>query len=169
MPVVDDNWEDMHTLAGVAQVREQVVELLAWLDRPPRSLRVEAGTVVFDLVWEAEPPLPADDRPAVAPAPRPGPVAETTAAGTEPEAEAVYLRSPAVGAFYDTPEPGAEPFVTVGSEVRPGQQIGIIEAMKLMMPITADRAGVVTAVLKSHGEPVEFDEPLFAIDTAEEG
>jgi acetyl-CoA carboxylase biotin carboxyl carrier protein len=77
-----------------------------------------------------------------------------------------YLRSPAVGVFYQAREPGAEPFAPVGTEVRPKQQIGIIEAMKLMIPVEADRGGRITAVLKGNGEPVEYDEPLFAIAPA---
>jgi acetyl-CoA carboxylase biotin carboxyl carrier protein len=166
VPVVDDNWEATGTLAGLAQVREQVVELLAWLERPPRSLRVEAGAVTLDIVWDVETAAPSAVRPVAAAATETGAAAET-GAGTA--ADAVHLRSPTVGVFYPTPEPGAAPFVSVGSEVRIGQQIGIIEAMKLMMPVEADRAGVVTAVLKGHGEPVEFDEPLFTIDAAEEG
>jgi acetyl-CoA carboxylase biotin carboxyl carrier protein len=68
-----------------------------------------------------------------------------------------------VGVFYHAREPGAEPFVTVGSVVAAGQQVGIVEAMKLMIPVEASRGGRVTAILKANGEPVEYDEPLFAV------
>jgi acetyl-CoA carboxylase biotin carboxyl carrier protein len=134
--------------ADLAQVREQVVELLARLDRPPRTLHLRAGEVTLDINWD-------EGAPAVTAAP--AAAAPAAADGT------AYLRSPAVGVFYHAPEPGAEPFVSLGSVVRPGDQIGIVEAMKLMMPIEADRAGRIAAVVKGNGEPVEFDEPLFAL------
>ncbi|TMR02608.1 acetyl-CoA carboxylase biotin carboxyl carrier protein subunit, partial [Actinomadura soli] len=78
-----------------------------------------------------------------------------------------HLTSPAVGVFYHAKEPGAEPFVSVGDAVSPGQQIGIVEAMKLMIPVEADRAGTIAAVVKDDGAPVEYGEPLFALAAAE--
>lgn len=158
-PLVDNAWateEATATAARLAQVRQQVVELLAWLDRPPSNLRVEAAGVTVDIAWTAEPVVVA---PAAVPAT--GPAEPAVDTGTE------YLRAPAVGVFYHVREPGAEPFVSVGSQVFPGQQIGVIEAMKLMIPVEADRAGTVTAVAKGNGETVEFDEPLFAIEPGE--
>ena len=71
-----------------------------------------------------------------------------------------------VGTFYRAPEPGAAPFVTVGDLVRPGQVVGIVEAMKLMNEVTAERAGRVTEVLVDDGRPVEYDQPLVALDPA---
>ncbi|MBM0277884.1 acetyl-CoA carboxylase biotin carboxyl carrier protein, partial [Micromonospora tarensis] len=68
--------------------------------------------------------------------------------------------------FYRAPEPGAPPFVAVGDLVRPGQPIAIVEAMKLMNEVTAERAGRVVAVLVEDGQPVEYDQPLVELDPA---
>lgn len=148
-------------VADLAHVREQIIALLDRLDRPPQALRVQAGALVLDITWgEQEATAPAG----AAPPPDALPV---TAAGQAASAGTEYLRSPAVGVFYHAKEPGAEPFVSVGSVIQPGQQIGIVEAMKLMIPVEADRAGRITALVKADGQPVEYDEPLFTIEAEE--
>jgi acetyl-CoA carboxylase biotin carboxyl carrier protein len=68
-----------------------------------------------------------------------------------------------IGTFYASPTPGASPFVSEGDEVFIGQTIGIIEAMKIMNEIAADRSGTVAAILVSNGQPVEFGSPLFEL------
>ena len=73
------------------------------------------------------------------------------------------VRAPMVGTFYTSPSPDKPPFVTVGQQVKAGDTLGIIEAMKMFNPIEADVSGTVTAILASSGSPVEFDEPLFVI------
>ena len=73
------------------------------------------------------------------------------------------IKSPMVGTAYLTPEPGAAPFVTVGQTVKAGQTLLIIEAMKVMNPITAPAAGTVSAILVENAQPVEFDQPLVVI------
>lgn len=157
---------DARTRERLAQVREQVAGLLTSLDRPPRSVRVAAGEVTVEIIWDDTAPgtpAPAVPAPAASAAPAAPPPAGTADGGTGQ----AYLRAPAVGVFYHAPSPGAEPFVTVGSEVWPGTQIGIIEAMKLMIPVEADREGTIAAAVKGNGEPVEFDEPLFALASGE--
>ncbi|MBY6187700.1 acetyl-CoA carboxylase biotin carboxyl carrier protein [Marinobacter hydrocarbonoclasticus] len=72
--------------------------------------------------------------------------------------------SPMVGSFYRAPAPGAKPFVEVGDTVNVGDTLCIIEAMKMMNQIEADKAGVVKAILAENGDPIEFDEPLFIIE-----
>jgi acetyl-CoA carboxylase biotin carboxyl carrier protein len=72
-------------------------------------------------------------------------------------------RSPMVGTFYASPNPDAPPFVKVGQQVKAGDVLGIIEAMKMFNQIEAEKSGTVAAVLASNGQPVEFDEPLFVI------
>lgn len=74
------------------------------------------------------------------------------------------VRAPMVGTFYASATPGAPAFVTVGSKVKAGDPLGIIEAMKMFNQIEADKAGTVVAVLGENGQPVEFDEPLFVIE-----
>jgi acetyl-CoA carboxylase biotin carboxyl carrier protein len=74
------------------------------------------------------------------------------------------VTAPMVGTFYASPSPGAKAFVEVGQEVRVGQVLCIIEAMKMMNQIESERAGKVVAVLAKNGEPVEFGQPLFAIE-----
>ena len=156
------------TSAGLAHLREQVIELLTHLDRPPQALRVQSGAFTLDITWGDEMAIAPVGEAPVRSAP-PGPVAGDAASspGQAAGEAAEYLRSPAVGVFYHAREPGAEPFVSVGSVVQPGQQIGIVEAMKLMMPVEADRTGRIAAVVKGNGEPVEYDEPLFALEPGE--
>jgi acetyl-CoA carboxylase biotin carboxyl carrier protein len=74
------------------------------------------------------------------------------------------VTAPMVGTFYASPAPGAKSFVEVGQEVKVGQVLCIIEAMKMMNQIESERAGTVVAVLAKNGEPVEFGQPLFAIE-----
>ena len=73
------------------------------------------------------------------------------------------IKSPIVGTFYAAPSPGAEPFVTVGTQVEAGQVLCIIEAMKLMNEIESDVAGEVVKIFVENGQPVEYGEPLFGI------
>ncbi len=74
------------------------------------------------------------------------------------------LTAPMVGTFYRAPAPGSPPFVDVGKEVSVGDTVCIIEAMKMMNQIEADRAGRIKEVLASDGEPIEFGQPLFVIE-----
>lgn len=74
------------------------------------------------------------------------------------------IKSPMVGTFYRAASPAAAPFVEVGKAVKEGDTVAIIEAMKLMNEIVADKSGVIKAVLKDNAEPVEFGEPLFVIE-----
>ena len=88
-----------------------------------------------------------------------------TAAAAAPAARDENLvTAPMVGTFYISPAPGAKPFVEVGQEVRVGQVLCVIEAMKMMNQIESERDGKVVAVLAKNGEPVEFGQPLFAIE-----
>ena len=74
------------------------------------------------------------------------------------------VRSPMVGTFYRAPSPGAKPFVDVGTLVGVGDTLCIIEAMKILNQIEADKAGTVTQILVDNGQPVEYNEPLFVIE-----
>ena len=72
--------------------------------------------------------------------------------------------APMVGTFYASPSPDAKPFVEIGNEVKAGQTLCIIEAMKMMNQIETDKAGKVTAIMATNGDPVEFGQPLFVIE-----
>jgi acetyl-CoA carboxylase biotin carboxyl carrier protein len=99
-----------------------------------------------------------------APAPAPAAPAAAPAEAAEPELTGHIVRSPMVGTFYAAPAPGASDFVTVGQQVKAGETLCIVEAMKMMNQIEADKGGVVKQILVENGEPVEFDQPLFVIE-----
>ncbi|HEX9710847.1 MAG TPA: acetyl-CoA carboxylase biotin carboxyl carrier protein [Candidatus Thermoplasmatota archaeon] len=98
----------------------------------------------------------------------PGAVSEGAAAGGGGSAPGkvtlVDIKSPMVGTFYAQPEPGAEPYVRVGSRVSPGQTLCIIEAMKIMNPLDSEVTGVIREVLVEDTQPVEFGQVLFRVD-----
>ncbi len=98
------------------------------------------------------------------PAPAPALAAPSPAAAPPPANEVNAVTAPMVGTFYASSSPGAKPFVEIGTEVKVGQVLCIIEAMKMMNQIESDKAGRVTAVLAKNGEPVEFGQPLFVIE-----
>jgi len=101
--------------------------------------------------------------PAAAPAPVAQPVAQPVEEAT-PRISGHQVLSPMVGLFYGSPSPEAPAFVEVGSHVEVGDPICIIEAMKMMNQIEADKAGVIKAILIEDGQPVEFDQPLVIIE-----
>ena len=107
--------------------------------------------------------------PAAAPVPVAAPLAAAPAlaepASSAPAAEPAghIVKSPMVGTFYRSSAPGASPFVEVGSSVKQGDTVCIIEAMKLLNEIETDAAGVIKQILVENGQPVEFGQPLFVI------
>lgn len=82
----------------------------------------------------------------------------------DPSSHPGCLKSPMVGTVFTAPEPGADPFVSVGDSVKKGQTLLIVEAMKVMNPITAPTGGKITAILIENAQPIEFDEPLLVIE-----
>jgi acetyl-CoA carboxylase biotin carboxyl carrier protein len=95
----------------------------------------------------------------------PGPATPATAAGEhKPRNDDNTVTSPMVGTYYSASAPGAKAFVEIGTEIKVGQILCIIEAMKMMNQIESDKAGRVTAILAKNGEPVEFGQPLFIIE-----
>ena len=101
--------------------------------------------------------------PMAAPAPAAAPAAAASAPAVPAAPEGHMVKSPMVGSFYRAASPGAKPFVDVGSTVNAGDTICIIEAMKLLNEIEADKAGVIKAILVENGQAVEFGQPLFII------
>jgi acetyl-CoA carboxylase biotin carboxyl carrier protein len=90
--------------------------------------------------------------------------AEAAAAAAAPVETGHVVRSPMVGTFYRASSPGAKPLVDIGATVKEGDPVCIIEAMKIMNEIDADRAGTITKILAENGQAIEFDQPLFVIE-----
>jgi acetyl-CoA carboxylase biotin carboxyl carrier protein len=156
-------------------VRRSVSDLVAGAPRPPRSVRVRAQGVSIELDFP--------DAPAPVPTPAGAPngsgaggrdPAGRDSAGPGPDGGArersgrddgrAWVCAPIVGVFYVAPSPGAAPFVTAGDEVAAGQQVGIVEAMKTMIPVEAPVAGRVIEVLVADGCRVEYGEPLLVLE-----
>jgi acetyl-CoA carboxylase biotin carboxyl carrier protein len=102
----------------------------------------------------------------VAPGGSMAPVSSGEVAARADDANIVYITSPFVGTFYRSPSPDAPSFVEVGSSIRDGQSLCIVEAMKLMNEIESDCAGVIVDILAENGKPVEFGQKLFKVKKA---
>ena len=121
-----------------------------------RKIRV-ARTVVSNFAT-VQPPAPAPAAPQA-----PAPAAAASSAPAPAAEQPGTVKSPMVGTAYLSSEPGAAPFVTVGKQVREGETLLIVEAMKVMNPIAAEKAGTVKAILVENAQPVEFDQPLVVV------
>jgi len=92
------------------------------------------------------------------------PAAVAGEAAPKPKPSEHVITAPMVGTFYAAPSPGAKPFVEIGDEIKLGQVLCVIEAMKMMNQIEADKAGRITSIMARNGDPVEFGQPLFVIE-----
>jgi acetyl-CoA carboxylase biotin carboxyl carrier protein len=157
---VNSERAEHHGLLG--DVCNHAAQLISAANARLLRLSVRAGDIVVELEW---PPATC-----TAESPRALPVAAEPEPGAATELESLhYIRAEMVGTFHRAPEPGAEPFVSVGDEVRTGQQVAILEVMKLMTPVAADRAGWVVDVLVRDGTPVEYGTSLIALDPSGAG
>lgn len=141
------------------------------LERGDVKFRIKRGQEVH---YAAAPvvaaPMPIPVAPPAA-TPAPAPAAATAASAPAPAApiaaeneEGIHLvKSPIVGTFYESPSPGAPPFVRPGDSVTAGQVLCIVEAMKLMNEIESDVSGEIVKMLVANGQPVEYGQPLFAV------
>jgi acetyl-CoA carboxylase biotin carboxyl carrier protein len=112
-----------------------------------------------------QPPMALGTPTLVQAAPAAVPATPATSAGEhKPRNDDYTVTSPMVGTYYSAASPGAKSFVEIGTEIRVGQVLCIIEAMKMMNQIESDKAGRITAILAKNGEPVEFGQPLFIIE-----
>lgn len=136
--------------SGISELEISEGEESVRISRHPRSSMQAPMTM-------APPPVHAAPLPAAAPA---------TSAGEHhaPRKDDHTVTSPMVGTYYASASPGAKPFVEIGSEVKIGQVLCIIEAMKMMNQIESDKVGRVTSIIAKNGEPVEFGQPLFIIE-----
>jgi acetyl-CoA carboxylase biotin carboxyl carrier protein len=133
-----------------------IVSLLSGASPHPRRIQVRVGTVAVVIEW----PQGADAVSAAAPVAAPVTVASAAdetgpAEGMEGKDGFCYVRASIVGTFYRASEPGAKPFATEGDLVNPGQQVGILEAMKMMIPVEAEQPGRIARFLVADGAPVE--------------
>ncbi|MBP2323148.1 acetyl-CoA carboxylase biotin carboxyl carrier protein [Kibdelosporangium banguiense] len=128
------------------------IELLGKLPVRPQRIEVGSGTTRIEIEW-----------PSSGGTAQPVPVEPESPDETPLDEDVDYIRAPMVGTFYWAPQPGAQPFVAEDDVVGVGQQIGIIESMKLMTPLTASVAGTVCKVLVADATRVEFDQPLVMI------
>jgi len=162
-------------MAKISQVDQDLIRAIAELvneanlaeieleqdDFRIRVTRTLPGREVVQVAAPAYAPTPAASHAPSAPAPSAAPVA---AAAEDLSKHPGTLTSPMVGTAYLAPEPGAKPFVEIGSRVAVGDTLCIIEAMKMMNQIESDVAGKVVSILVENGDPVEFGQPLFLIE-----
>ncbi len=136
--------------SGIAELEIQEGEERVRITRAPTGASLAPSSQVISVPAAGAPPAAA--APAVAAVP-----------AAEPVPEGHVVKSPMVGTFYRAATPGAKPFVEVGDTIVEGATLCIVEAMKLMNEIEADKAGTVKAILTENGQPVEFGQPLFLI------
>jgi acetyl-CoA carboxylase biotin carboxyl carrier protein len=126
-----------------------------------RISRMPTGQVISHMAPAyAPPPMLAAPAPIAVAAAVPAAAPAVAARGAKEH----VVTAPMVGTFYGAASPGAKPFVEIGTEVKEGQVLCIIEAMKMMNQIESDKAGKVTAIMATNGDPVEFGQPLFVIE-----
>jgi acetyl-CoA carboxylase biotin carboxyl carrier protein len=158
---------DVETLRQIIEVLETSdVAQLTWRRGEERlTLRRGQPSAAIVQAVPALPTPPATELPASARAPTPASQARSASPKKETtETPGQLVTSPFVGTFYRTPAPDQPPFVELGSSVRKGQVLCIIEAMKLMNEIEAEVAGRITEILVENGQPVEFGQPLLRIE-----
>jgi acetyl-CoA carboxylase biotin carboxyl carrier protein len=181
-PNVESSLERESTSVLTFEQIKELIELVA--QRELQGLEVERSGFRLKIDGHSAAPavqaVPSGEMPAAAPQPAPAAapaVAEAPAAGRPPEPEteegeaelpagAHVVKSPIVGTFYRSPAPDSDPYVEVGDQVKKGQVLCIVEAMKLMNEIEAEAGGTILEIYPENAQPVEFGEPLFAIKPA---
>ena len=147
---------------------KKLIELVEESGITELEVQEEEGTVRISRAAPAVAPAAVQyaAAPVVAPTPAAAPAQATAAAApaTSDELSGHLVRSPMVGTFYRSPSPEAKAFVEIGQSVKVGDALCIVEAMKMMNRIEADKAGVVKAILINDSDAVEFDEPLIVIE-----
>ncbi len=142
---------------------KKLIELLNESDVAEIEIREGEESVRISRYSQIQPPVAAAPAP-VAMAPAAAPAPEETAAPKDTLPPGHAVTSPMVGTFYRAPSPGAKAFVEVGQRVNTGDTLCIIEAMKILNQIEADKSGTIVAILVENGQPVEYGQPMFVID-----
>ncbi len=135
--------------SGISELEISEGEESVRISRHPR-MAMQAPAAMASPMLQAAPLAPA--------------MPATSAGEHKPRNDEHTVTSPMVGTYYSAASPGAKAFVEIGTEIKVGQILCIIEAMKMMNQIESDKAGRVTAILAKNGEPVEFGQPLFIIE-----
>lgn len=149
--------------SGIAEIEIKEGEEAVRISRMPTGAAAAPQLAhVLGLPPQYAPP-PGAPAPAAALA-APAAAAPAPEAAPRPKANEHVITAPMVGTFYGAPSPGAKAFVEIGDEIKVGQVLCIIEAMKMMNQIEADRAGRVTSIMARSGDPVEFGQPLFIVE-----
>src|ERR1700761_6582337 len=142
--------------SGIAEIEikegEEAVRISRMPPTPPPPAYPQFTHVPMPMGAQLEAPAKA----AAAPA--------TEVAVTKPKPNEHVITAPMVGTFYGSPSPGAKAFIEIGDEIKVGQVLCIIEAMKMMNQIESDKAGRVTSIMARNGDPVEFGQPLFVVE-----
>jgi acetyl-CoA carboxylase biotin carboxyl carrier protein len=141
--------------SGIAEIEIKEGEEALRISRMPT-----ATTVAHQIPQMASLPL----APPLAVPPKAAVPTAAEAAATKAKANEHVITAPMVGTFYGAPSPGAKPFIEIGDEIKVGQVLCIIEAMKMMNQIESDKAGRVTSIMARNGDPVEFGQPLFVVE-----
>jgi acetyl-CoA carboxylase biotin carboxyl carrier protein len=140
--------------SGIAEIEIKEGEEGVRISRMPTGAAAIPQVVHVPTLPPSGPMSPSDAAAAAAPA----------AVPPAPRSNEHVVTAPMVGTFYAAPSPGAKAFVNIGDEVKNGQVLCIIEAMKMMNQIESDKAGRVTSIMARNGDPVEFGQPLFVIE-----
>ena len=144
--------------SGIAEIEIKEGEEVVWFSRMPA-----AGSMPSYPQYSHVGALPMAMSPQLeAPAKAAAPATEVTVAKPKPNEH--VITAPMVGTFYASPSPGAKAFIEIGDEIKVGQVLCIIEAMKMMNQIESDKAGKVTSIMARNGDPVEFGQPLFVVE-----
>jgi acetyl-CoA carboxylase biotin carboxyl carrier protein len=148
--------------APLDAICRNALRLLGTAAEQPTRLRIEANGTCVEMEWPARAPVPATAEPAV-----PATIAAVAESARAQDSQnglgaGFSILAPTVGTFYHAPEPGAAPFVWAGEDVETGQQVGIIEVMKLLTPVMAERPCRVLEFLVGNGMPVEYGQPLIS-------
>lgn len=152
--------------------RASVVELLERSRVHPAAVRIAVGEISVEMDWtHGEAPASGVSTPAKLAfgSLDPTPTSKAPTPGASTEMTAVPLVAPAVGVFYRAPEPGAAPFVESGDTVVPGQKVALIEVMKLLIPVEADRHGTVSEIVCENAAAVEYGQTVLTVVPSEGG
>jgi acetyl-CoA carboxylase biotin carboxyl carrier protein len=141
--------------SGIAEIEIKEGEEAVRISRMPTGAHATHAVYV-------PPPMPAAATESHAAAPAVS--ASATAAAAVARANEHVITAPMVGTYYSAPAPGAKAFVQIGDEVKVGQTLCIIEAMKMMNQIECDKAGRIASILANNGDPVEYGQPLYVIE-----